>query len=174
MKTIFAFLILIFSSLSIYATETYRNLVAENVISKWGYFTRKPPNSYEYKKLNKLPSTITIEYQTIRSKSPAPGQTDTYYYFTLSQECYPSKYKVIRRKLALSFFRDEKEYKLSFVNGNCIYITECAANFETFGEQPRIHKLFKKYMIKKMIHSRSDEAVTEFDKLTAKMRAKRE
>ena len=154
MKIFVAYLIGIFVSFSIYANEINVNVVEENVVSKWGYFTKQLPGSYDYKELNKPGPVTSLKYQLIRSKLPIRGETNSYFYFTLSEECFSNKYRAIRRRVALSF-RDEKDYRLAFVSGNCVFITGCAAKSETFEEQPKIHKVFEEYVLAKKSHNTS-------------------
>ncbi|MBI3897485.1 MAG: hypothetical protein HY308_04210 [Gammaproteobacteria bacterium] len=126
----------------------------KNVVSEWGYLTKSLPDSYDYTKLSEPGPTISVKYQLIRSKLPVRDLPDTYFYFGLSEECFSNKYQTLRRRIALSF-GDEKDYRLAFVDGNCVYITGCSANFETFEEQPKIHKLFQDYVLAKKSHNTS-------------------
>lgn len=139
-------------SFPLHANEA--NVVEEHVVSKWGYSTKQLPGSYDYKRLNNLDPSVSVKYQLIRSKLPMRGETATFFYFILSEECFSSNYAALRRKIAISF-RDEKVYRLGFVVGNCVYITGCAAKFETFEEQPKIHKLFEEYVRTGKLHNTS-------------------
>jgi len=151
MKSIAIYLIVAFSPLAAFANEA--TVVEENVVSKWGYFTKSLPNSYNYNEINQPGQTTSVRYQLIRSKLPIHGYSDSYYYFGLSEECFSNKYRALRRRIALAF-RDEKDYRLSFLNGNCVYITACSANMDRH-EQPKIHKLFEEYILEKRRHNTS-------------------
>jgi hypothetical protein len=153
MRNFLACLIGIVTSFAIYANEVKENtVVEENALSGWGYLTKSLSDSYDYTKLNEPGPTISVKHQRIRSKLAAHDLPDTYFYFELSEECFSNKYQTLRRRFVLSF-RDEKDYRLAFVNGNCVYITACSAQFETFEEQPKIHKLFQEYVLSKKSHN---------------------
>ncbi len=143
-KTILLCLAALLVSVSAFADEA--NLVDERVIASWGYATRQDSGSADdYRKLNRVAASTAVRGQLIRSKQPAPGLKDTYYYFSLTEECFPGWFQAISRRAGLCF-RDEKDYRLAFMKGKCVYITGSGANFATFGEQPRIHGLFKEYI----------------------------
>ncbi len=111
--------------------------IEEKEIKKWGYSTLKSER--------KLTDGVKIQYQLIKSIKEAPGMENTYYYYSLKQECFTNIFSAVKRKTSLLFL-GEKEYKLSELSGKCIRIIETSANFSTFKEQPRIFSLFNKYL----------------------------
>ncbi len=125
------------ASYSIFAGNA--QLVEEKEIEKWGYQTQ----SYQEEKTdNKVNKT-----QVIKSIKQAPSLEDHYYYYSLSEECYSSRISAIKRKMGLIIL-DEKDYTFSELEGKCVRIINTSANFATFDEQPRIFKLFNKYLDK--------------------------
>lgn len=112
-------------------------LIDENTIQDWGYKTQ----SFR-KETNKR---TTIRYQSIKSLKQAKGLENHYYYYSLSQECYSGYFSAITRRIGL-LVTDEKDYTLSELSGKCVRICNTRANFATFKEQPRIFKLFNKYL----------------------------
>ena len=137
MKYIISTLFIFLASYSIFAGNA--QLVEEKEIEKWGYQTQ----SYQEEKTdNKVNKT-----QVIKSIKQAPSLEDHYYYYSLSEECYSSRISAIKRKMGLIIL-DEKDYTLSELEGKCVRIINTSANFATFDEQPRIFKLFNKYLDK--------------------------
>jgi hypothetical protein len=130
----------------LYAQEDH--VVDESTVEKWGYFTKNIQGSYDYKTTNKPAAAISTKYQVIRSKQPIKGYKYSYYYFTLSEECYSGKSEALSRKLSVG--NDlEKDYRSGFIVGKCIYIVGCNAKYGTYKEKPKILRLFKEYVINK-------------------------
>ena len=120
-------------------------IVGEEQLKEWGYFTQKFNAGYNYRELNDLDDEVEVRYQLIRSKDYIEGSDNTYYYFELSEECYPSIFGAFKRWLTLRGF-DEKEYKIGKISSNCVRIIDTSANFATYKEQPRIFVLYNKYL----------------------------
>ena len=112
-------------------------LIEEKEIKKWGYSTLKFEQTSN--------DGVKIQHQLIKSIKEEPGMKNTYYYYSLKQECFTSIFSAVKRKISLLFL-GEKEYKLSELSGKCIRIIETSANSSTFKEQPRIFSLFNKYL----------------------------
>lgn len=115
------------------------DLVEEKEVSKWGYTT------IEHRLSNR--ETHIAEIQTIKSIKQASGLKNHYFHYVLSQECYPSYWEAIKRKMSL-LYTGEKDYILSELSGKCVRTSDTAAKFATFKEQPRIFMLFNKYLNK--------------------------
>lgn len=123
-------------------------LIDEKTIQQWGYSTLSSSPHPDYHAINDLEGETSLRYQGIKSKKPVKGMANTYYYFSLSEECFSNKFKAIKRRLSLGLL-DDKDYRLGEIDGNCVRIVDTAAKFGTFEEQPRIHRLFNEYLDQK-------------------------
>lgn len=136
---------LCFSSM-LYTEE--KQLVDEKTIQQWGYSTLSSSPQPDYHAINDLEGEISLRYQGIKSNKPVKGMKNTFYYFSLIEECFSNKLKAMKRRLSLGLL-DDKDYRLGKLDGNCVRIVDTAAKFGTFEEQPRIHRLFNQYLDRK-------------------------
>ena len=135
MKNLFS--ILFTYSFSFYCNADNAFLIDDNTLHNWGYKTQS------FKK--EINQRGTIRHQFIKSLKQAKGLENHYYYYSLSQECYSGYFSALARRIGL-LVTDEKDYTLSELSGKCVRICNTSANFATFNEQPRIFKLFNKYL----------------------------
>lgn len=102
----------------------------------------------------------SVRWLSIKSRKPEP-HNGYCYYFSLSEKCFANENEASQYNVQLQHpdysgltgpellrapIRAEKNYELSSVEGRCVYLTWCAAKFATYGEQPRVHKLFTSYI----------------------------
>jgi len=128
------------------------NVVDKNELKKWGYISKALPGSYDYHNVNNLENEISVQYQLIRSLKHIKGYDDYYYYYLISEECFPNKLAAIKRNLAIP--KDDKDFRLVKLVDNCVRIVDTNAKMDTLKEQPRIFKLFNDYMDRKA-HNKS-------------------
>lgn len=112
-------------------------LIEEQEINKWGYTTI----SFE----NKISNGVEKKEQIIKSKKEAPGMENTYFYYSLSEQCFGDIFSAIKNKMGL-LFRGEKDYLLSELTGKCVRVIDTSASFSAFNERTRIFSLFNKYL----------------------------